>query len=768
MTPSSSPSAAATTQRILALWRDHPQWSATQEDVERSLKARGGAKQHIRSALRALVSRGDLEQDGPRYRLAREGRQPGQPGPQPDSGAPLDSGSRMNSGHRMEGTFTAHPDGYGFVWVADRRDSLFIPPRASNGALDGDWVAVQVTPGRTHRTSGRVTAVLERRRLRARGLLERERDSLWVVPLNLRVPDIWIEPEDGAPDYPPGTLVDVAITAFPRDADEAPAGRIVAIAPAGDSPAVLVDSVVANSTLHVGFCSAAQAQVAALKGTDVREHARREGRADLTHLPFVTIDPEDARDHDDAVFLGAPDGGPERLWVAIADVAAYVPPGSPLDEDAFAKGTSVYFPAAVLPMLPEALSNDLCSLRPLEPRLALVMEMELDAGGTPTQANVHEAVIRSAAGLTYGQVQALFDGTPGAQGVGPAAAQMLLRMKDLAETLRLKRQRRGALEFSFPEVRFDLDSKGMPVRILRNYPTDATRLVEQFMLETNECVAALCVAEDLPALYRVHDPPPEGELAEVVKRLWNQGIQASVAQLRTPKGMHRVLAEIRKHKHPEPLELALLKATAQAQYRERNEGHFALAAEHYCHFTSPIRRYPDLVVHRALKAWLHREGVGRGGLGRAPRPARADLGMHLSARERLAAEVEQQVARLYRVLYLEPSLGEEFPATVTGVSDKGLTISLRDEFIDSLLPTAALTDGDYRFDGERQVLVGRNRRTVGIGQRLVVQLVRADRYAARLEFAFRRWGWEPAQAAPAGVHSRSRSAGKSKLQTPRS
>ena len=756
MTPPSSPSAAGTTHRILALWRDHPQWSATQEDVQRSLKAGGGAKRRIRSALRMLVSRGDLEQDGPRYRLAREAGRPGREEARPDSGSRPHSAAPPDSAHRMEGTFTAHPDGYGFVWVADRRDSLFIPPRESKGALDGDWVAVQVVPSRTHRTSGRVTAVLERRRLRARGLLEREGDSLWVVPLNLRVPDIWIVPEDGAPDYPPDTLVDVAITAFPRDADEAPAGRIVAAAPSGDSPAVLVDSIVANSTLHVGFCAAAQAQVAALQGADVAAHARREGRVDLTHLPFVTIDPEDARDHDDAVFLGSPDARPERLWVAIADVAAYVPPGSPLDEDAFAKGTSVYFPASVLPMLPEALSNDLCSLNPLVPRLALVVEMELDPAGTPTRVNVHEAVIRSAAGLTYGQVQALFDGTPGAQGVGPAAAEMLLRMKDLAETLRLKRQHRGALEFSFPEVRFELDGKGMPVRILSKYPTDATRLVEQFMLETNECVAALCVAEDLPALYRVHDPPPEGELAEVVKRLWNRGIQASVARLRTPKGMQRVLAEIRKHAEPQPLELALLKATAQAQYRERNEGHFALAAEHYCHFTSPIRRYPDLVVHRVLKAWLHREG------GRAPRPARADAGMHLSARERLAAEVEQQVARLYRVLYLEPSLGEEFPATVTQVSDKGPTISLRDEFIEALLPTSALTDGDYRFDRERQVLVGRHRRTVGIGQRLVVQLVRADRYAARLEFAFRRWGWEPAQAAPARVHPRSRPAGKSK------
>jgi ribonuclease R len=644
----------------------------------------------------------------------------------------------------MEGTFTAHPDGYGFVWVADRRDSLFIPPRENSGALDGDWVAVEVVPSRTHRTSGRIATVLERRRLRARGLLERDRGHAWVVPLNLRIPDIVIEPQQGDPDYPTGTLVDVAITAFPRDADEAPAGRIVARAPAGDSPDVLVDSIVANSTLHVGFSPAAKAQAAALAGTDVLAQARREGRTDLTHLPFVTIDPDDARDFDDAVYLDGGGEGRQRLWVAIADVAAYVPPDSPLDDDAFAKGTSVYFPASVLPMLPEALSNDLCSLRPLEPRLAMVVEMELDVHGVPGQVRFHEAVIRSSARLTYGQVQALFDGIPGAEAIAPAGAEMLLRLKTLAETLRLKRRQRGALEFSFPEVRFEIDAKGMPVRILRKYPTDATRLVEQCMLEANECVAAHCVAHELPALYRVHDPPPEDALGEVVKRLWNHRVHAKPVQLHTPKGFSQVLAEVQQHADRETLELVLLKATAQAQYRERNEGHFALAAEHYCHFTSPIRRYPDVIVHRAIKAWLHRSTRG------APPPPRPDVGMHLSARERLAADVEQQVARLYRVLYLEPSLGEEFPVTVTGVSEKGLTLSLRDEFIESLLPTSALSDSDYRFDRERQVLVGRNRRHVGFGERLVVQLARADRYAARLEFAFRRWGWEAPQATQPG------------------
>ncbi len=725
-----------TARRILSLWQELPKWSATQEDIQRSLKARGASQHQVRAALHALVKQGQLELQGERYLL---------PQPKPKRRPEGDDAPRM------AGTFTAHPDGYGFVWVADLRDSLFIPPRENLGALDGDWVAVQEVPSRTHRTSGRITAVVERRRFRARGAVELERGQTWVVPLNLRVPDILIETKAGEPAYRTGAVVDVEITAFPRDPDEAPAGRITGLAPEGDSPDLLIDTILANSTLHLGFSPATVAQMRSVSGASVLDQARREGRADLTGLPFVTVDPENARDFDDAVLLDQAPGGRERLWVAIADVAAYVPAGSPLDDDAFAKGTSVYFPARVLPMLPEVLSNDLCSLRPNEPRLAMVVEMELDGAGTAVAVKFHEAVIRSHARLSYDQVQGVFDDLPGAWAADAGIRAMLLRMKRVAETLRAKREQRGAVSFVFPEVRFELDPGGMPVRILRKYPSDATRLIEQFMLEANECVATHCAAQGLPALYRVHDAPPEDQLPQVVQQLWNSRITTNEAALRTPQGFNSVIAQLALHPERESMELVLLKAMAQAQYREKSEPHFALAAEHYCHFTSPIRRYPDLVVHRALKAWLHRpEGASlSGGDGAFLRPVRADEGMYLSARERLAADVEQQVARLYRVLYLEPHLGEEFPAAVVSVAERGLAISLRDEFVEGFLPLDALTDDSYRFDRERQVLVARNRRqTVGFGQRLVAQLARADRLTQKLEFVLKRWHWDPEPGDP--------------------
>jgi len=740
-----------TARRILALWQDLPDWSATQADIQRSLKARGAALHHVRQALGNLVKEGALAKRGEHYRL-----------PQPKA-PPAPSGIRAADEPRLMGTFTAHPDSYGFVWVGDLRESLFIPPRENLGALDGDWVAVQKVSGRNQRTAGRITAVLERRRVRARGTVEIERGRTWVVPLNLRVPDILIEPQEGDPACRPGAVVDVAITAFPTHPDEAPAGRITGLAPEGDSPSQLIDSILANSTLHLGFSPATGIQMRHAAAGDILAQARREGRTDLTRLPFVTVDPENARDFDDAVYLDRSTAGNERLWVAIADVAAYVPAGSPLDDDAFAKGTSVYFPARVLPMLPELLSNELCSLRPNEPRLAMVVEMELHADGTVAAAEFHEAVIRSHARLSYDQVQGVFDDLPGAWAADAGIRDMLLRMKSVAEALRRKREQRGSVSFVFPEVRFELDERGLPVRILRKYPSDATRLIEQFMLEANECVARLCAVERLPALYRVHDPPPEDQLPQVVQQLWNSRVKSSLQALRTPRGFNGVIAQLAGHPEREYLELVLLKAMSQAQYRERSEAHFALAAEHYCHFTSPIRRYPDLVVHRALKAWLHREE------GASLLPVRPDAGMYLSARERLAADVEQQVARLYRVLYLEPHLGEEFPAAVVSVAERGLGIALRDEFVEGFLPLETLTDDAYRFDRERQVLVGRNRRqTITFGQRLVAQLVRADRMSQRLEFVLKRWNWEPESAAkPIGAKPGTKAGAKSERKQAR-
>ncbi|HUJ76335.1 MAG TPA: RNB domain-containing ribonuclease, partial [bacterium] len=384
-------------------------------------------------------------------------------------------------------------------------------------------------------------------------------------------------------------------------------------------------------------------------------------RTDLTGTLLVTIDPVDARDFDDAVGWEPLPNGHEKLWVAIADVAAYVRPGSALDAEAYQKGTSVYFPSRVLPMLPEELSNHLCSLKPREPRPALVVELELDRAARPVQTRFHQALIRSSARLNYAQVQAFLEsGHP--SGIADAAVRiMLVEMQRVARALRARRARRGAVEFEFAEVRFTLDSQGLPVGLAKAYPTEATRLVEQFMLEANEAVARQGAALGWPMLYRVHDPPLPDALRALALHLWNAGLRPRADQLAEPAGVQAVLRELKHHPQREQLELQILRAMSQARYRESNDGHFALAAPDYTHFTSPIRRYPDVLVHRALKAWLAAE---RGEPVPLP-PLPDQAGAHCSAAERAAADLEQQVNRLYRVLYMEPRLGEAFAATLS-------------------------------------------------------------------------------------------------------
>lgn len=745
-------------RRILDLWKRHPAWRATPREVMRALGLQNSQLPHVRAALERLVEEGRLAGRHGAYALPR---------PAAESLAVPALPPR-----RLEGLFTAHPDGYGFVAVAALKTSLFIPPPEIGGALDGDWVRVELIPARgRHRTSGRVAEVLERRRARVRGHVEREGRALWVVPLNERLPDVAISLPPGAPaPWPDGALVDVALTHFPETPDEYPQGRIVAGVSESEHPDQIIDNILANTSLHLGFSQATLREMADL-GHDLPPPAGE--RKDLTGLPFFTIDPPDARDMDDAICVEALPGGRLALRVAIADVAAYVRPGSAVDADAYRKGTSVYFPGRVLPMLPEELSGHRCSLRPGEPRPVLVCEMEIGAQGENAAYRLYEALIHSRAKLTYDQVQQHFEtGEPCV--VPETLLPQLALSRDLAWRLRRKRETRGALSFVFPEARFELGPDGLPVRLWRAVPTEATRVIEQCMLEANETVARHCAMHNLPMLYRVHDPPPGDALEQLALQLWNAGIEVRAESLQKPDGLQAVLARLEGHPAREQMELLVLKAMSQAVYRETCDGHYALAATHYCHFTSPIRRYPDLLVHRALKAWLAGgqtslsgalpfSSKGKSGRGREQQAARRhrretgsagipplppDAGAHLSAYERIAADTEQQVIRLYRVLYMEPRVGEDFAAKVTGISERGLVVSLREEFVDGFLPLDGLHDDLYRHDPGRGVIEGRrHRRKVGLGQPVVVKLARADRLTQQLEFGWVAWGG-PAGKAP--------------------
>jgi ribonuclease R len=740
------------TPRILALWRDKPDWAPTFQELCGALKLPKAQQGALRAALDPLLADGTLEHQRHRFRLR-----------EPAAVAPLDArGPRTRpvhvarSGEEAEGllaVFAAHPNGFGFADLTGQGTSLFIPPRDIGGALDGDIVRVARRPARgRERTTARVVEVLERRHRRVRGRLQYEYGQCWLAPFSEKLPLIFITDAAGAGPWPEGTIVEAAITAYPDHHDEAPEGRIMQVFEGeADAPEQVVMHILSDLSVSPDFTPATRAEMGRL----LPERAYSlDGRQDQRKLPYVTIDGADARDFDDAVCLQPLRNGHERLLVAIADVAAYVLPGSAVDGDAQRKGTSVYFPNQVFPMLPERLSNDLCSLRPDEPRPALVCEMELERDGRRVSHRIYESVIQSQARLTYTQVQALFDGDEGGAIPKPLQA-MLTRMRGLAAALRGRRDARGALDFSFPEYKFDLDRKGWPRRVREVYATEATRLIEQFMLEANETVAEHCAKHDLPILYRVHDPPPPDQINNLAITLLNFGVELKTGELARPGAIKALVSRVQAHPQREQIEVAILRSLSQAQYRARNDGHFALAAPFYTHFTSPIRRYPDLLLHRALKANLEHQ--------RRPFQLAPDAGLHTSVCERTAAEAENRVVRLYKVLYMEGRLGEPFAATVSGLSERGLWLRLRDEPIDGLLAMGALPMAPPRYDRERNRLMPRGKGPpIVVGQRLVASLARTDRLTQQIEFGFVRWGWEgvparaeapaaPAAAKPAGL-----------------
>ena len=718
---------------IQKLFRTKPELAGNASELSNSLKLKKSQLPVLQKVLREMVDQKLLVFDKGKYRIPiKAGKTIGKESPRGPQKKP--DITKQKSENYL-GVFSAHPDGFGFVAVDQLKQSIFIPPGKIGGALDGDLVTISLEKSkRDGRQIGVLQDVTERRRRKVRGFVHIEHGRWWVMPLNEKIPPIFVDPDERSEKYIHDQLVETEILEYPEDSHTAPAGRIVKAIPEGDSPKRIIEHILADLQLETEFSSGTIQEMKDLPTNPPEEVSGN--RRNLIELPFVTIDGEDARDFDDAICLETIKSGGYRLWVAIADVAHYVQPGMAVDKDAFQRGTSVYFPHRVIPMLPEALSNELCSLKPDVPRLAMVCEMVISENGETTDYSIYNALIRSKGRLTYTTVSQYLDTRePATLGTAKAHASMLENMGALAERLAEKRGHRGALSFVFPEARFELDKKGMPKEIIMTMPNVATKLIEQFMLEANETVARHCEKLNLPVLFRVHDPPPQDQISNLLDTLNRYGITPPKADLSTPQGVNLLLKEIEENPNRDTLELSVLKTMSQAQYRATNDGHFGLAATHYCHFTSPIRRYPDLVVHRALKASLEKN--------QPPVPLAPDAGMRTSLTERNAGEAENRVAKLYKVLFLESRIGEIFPGTVSGVNARGLWVTLRDVFADGLLPISMLPDDNYRLDSKRNALRGmRKKKEIRSGARLTIQLVKANRHSQEVEFSFDDWGWD--------------------------
>jgi len=552
-----------------------------------------------------------------------------------------------------------------------------------------------------------------------------------VLPFDKRVlHEIFIPPGDegGARR---GEMVQAEITR-PPSATRNPSGRVLQVLGRLEDPGTDLKVIMAKYGLPDAFPEEVEAEARRVPATVGPEEIA--GRTDFREWDTVTVDPETARDHDDAISLDRLPGGGWKLAVHIADVGHYVPPGSALDQEAYLRGTSVYFPDRVVPMLPHALSSHICSLVEGQDRLTQTAVLELDARGKVTRAAFHDGVIRSRARMTYQQVQRIVDGDGELRRKFAPLVPLFERMDELARLMRKRRYERGSLDFDLPEPKLVLDAAGHMTGIVAAERLDSMRSIEEFMLAANEAVAAELARSGTPAIYRIHerpDPQKVEEFAELVSSLGYR-VPPGLEEIR-PQDFQLILRQIEGKPEEKLVSYLLLRTMRLARYHEENLGHFGLATDMYTHFTSPIRRYPDLVVHRALRARRHRRGAGVAAEYPAPL---AEMGEHLSETERRASDAERELVEWKKVRFMADKLGETFTGFVTGVQAFGLFVELEAIYVQGLVHVSSMTDDYYSFDERAHRLVGQNTGTVyRLGDRVDVQVAAVKLEERKIDFA---------------------------------
>jgi ribonuclease R len=799
---------------------EQPQHAAGYKQLIRELSLRGRERQELESLLADLVVRGKLvlvARD--RYAIA----------------------SAAVNRNLVVGTLTMHRDGFGFVRPLDGESrehlagDVFIPPFEVGEAMHGDQVLVELSPhAREGRREGRVVRVMERahatvvgtfhygqRHNHVRPIDDRIKmdviipEGAEVVPVTSSAEDRVIGKEAGQRSWQDleGLVVDCEITDWPT-ATKNPRGRLIEILGYEDDFGVDVEIIIRKHHLPHHFAPSAIAEAKAIS-PQIAE-AELTGRRDFRAVPIVTIDGETARDFDDAVFVEQHADGTFELQVHIADVAHYIRPGMDIDREAEIRGTSVYFPDRAIPMLPIELSTDICSLRPALDRIVMSCIMQIDQRGEIRSFEIMPGVIRSAQRMTYTAVQQVLDGDTEARGEYAPLVENFLLMQQLAEILNQKRQRRGSIDFDLPEPLIEFDENGLMQSVSRSERLFAHRLIEEFMLAANETVATYLEKKGVASLYRVHEPPDPKRVFEFENLAATFGYSLGIGALPVTrfrmKPDHRPASQrtTQHRRRPEEIELPqevaitpamyqklagkisgkpeerilsylMLRSLRQARYSEVNDGHFALAATCYTHFTSPIRRYPDLLVHRILKAVLaeapeHVEGkltIGQGGHveqhagslwpDHAPAkstaatkkdtakkekpgnnidiasPIPADT-LHNQAEdasfaERRADAAERELMEWKKVKFMADRVGEDFDGLIVSTTKFGIFVELTELFVGGLIPLNSLYDDRYTFhENTRQIVGLRSRKTFSLGDRVRVVLDRIDSIERKLQF----------------------------------
>jgi ribonuclease R len=627
----------------------------------------------------------------------------------------------------VTGTIHGHPDGYGFLVRDDGDADLFLSPGEMRKVLHGDRVTARsIGIDRRGRPEGKIVDVLVRANREIVGRLYEERGIWFLVAENKRINQDILVPPDLRGDAKPGQVVVAELIEQPS-AQREPLAKVVQVLGNYADPGMEIEIALRKHELPHEFSRAAKRQAARLPG-EVRA-ADRNGRADLTSLPLVTIDGETARDFDDAVYCER-NGKGYRLVVAIADVSHYVDDGDALDRDARERGTSVYFPRRVIPMLPEELSNELCSLKGGVDRLCMVCDMAIDARGRIGGYRFYSAVMHSRARLTYNQVWDWL--SQPAHATTREAKALLPHLESLYALYKLlsgARARRGAIDFDTVELELEFDAYGKIEAVLPVVRNEAHRLIEECMLAANVCAAEYLLEQKHPALFRVHEGPTPEKLAALREFLAGSGLSLSGGEHPSATDYAKLLERIRDRPDFNLLETVLLRSLQQAVYSPKNVGHFGLGYGAYAHFTSPIRRYPDLLVHRCLKACLAGERY-------QPGDARwTELGEHCSMAERRADEATRDVESWLKCYYMQDRVGETFAGTISGVTHFGVFVTLDGVNVDGLVHVTELGNDYFHFDAVRHALIGeRTGKQWRLADRIMVTVARVDLERTKIDF----------------------------------
>jgi ribonuclease R len=629
----------------------------------------------------------------------------------------------------ITGKVSGHRDGFGFVARDDGEpDDVFLSAREMRSLFDGDRVAIRMV-GEDHRgrAQGELVDVLERGTREIAGQFIRERGIGIVIPDNSKLSHRILIPKGEAANAKHGNMVVAEILDYPTQVEQA-TGRITTVIGVPGEKGIATDIAIHSHAIPFKWPDAVGKQVQDF-GADVPE-ASKQGRTELRDVDLITIDGADARDFDDAVFCKKTDNG-WRLLVAIADVANYVAVGSALDKEAIVRGTSVYFPDRVVPMLPEVLSNGLCSLNPMVDRLCMVCDMRVSTEGEVSKATFFEGVMKSKARLTYSQVGDFLSGA--SETSVPKDLQGSVRdLHDLYKAFAKRRSQRGAIEIDLPQTKFKLNDDGEIDRIEVVPRNDAHRLIEECMIAANVEAAKFLKKHKIPGLYRVHPKPDVDRFNDLRLYLLTLGLKVPHPDHVEPRHFTQLIEQVKDRPDSAAITMAMLRSLTHAEYSPENVGHFGLALKSYAHFTSPIRRYPDLLVHRAIRH------IVRGG-----KPGKYDysakemerLGAITSAHEKRAEEATRDVEAWLKCQYMEGHLGEEFDGVITGVTNFGVFVQITELMTDGLVHVTSLANDYYKYDAGSQRLVGeRSGHSYSLGEEMRIRVQRVDMETRKIDF----------------------------------